>query len=194
MQYGLPGSPDQFQLTLTDNTNGQSYTTLQTSSASSPALRTSAEWVVEAPTPLSGSPRFLPLPTFGSVTFTDAQATIGSTSGAIDDPAWQATEINMEDDNSPKWIDAMNASALTTTGTGDSASSSFTVTQTPEPSTFACLARRRRHWFFVDSQPGSAGIKAYAGFSGRPSRITMLCLAWKIGMPSARRLAYGLSI
>jgi len=133
VQYGLASDPNQFQLMLTDNTSGQTFTTYKSNTS---ALRASAEWIAEAPS--SGS-KIYPLPTFGSVPFTDAQATFAST-GAIDDPSWQAAEVNMRNDSSPNWVDSMSASALTTVGSGESASSSFTVVQTPEPSTLACLA------------------------------------------------------
>ena len=151
VQYSPPGHPNQFQLSLTDNTTQrQPFTTYQTPPAGSIALRSSAEWITEAPS--SGG--ILPLPTFGSTTFTAAQATIGSTTGGIDDPAWEVTQVNMCDNNSPSWIDSMVPAAVTTVGSGASASSSFTVIQTPEPSTLAGLAaaaavlalwRSRRH-------------------------------------------------
>ncbi len=131
VQYGLPNNPNGFQLSLTDNTKQKSFSLSETSSA---ALRTSAEWIAEAPT---GSHGILPLPQFGSVTFTNAWATINSTTGAICDPTWQAAQINM---NNPAWGDAMTPSVFTTTGSGASAQSSFTVVQTPEPSTLAGLA------------------------------------------------------
>ncbi len=66
VQYSPPGYANEFQLSISDSTNGQTYTTYQTNSS---ALRSSAEWIIEAPT-ITGS--FAPLPTFGSVTFTGA--------------------------------------------------------------------------------------------------------------------------
>ena len=131
VQYGLPSNPNQFQLALTDNTSGRSFTIDQTNSS---ALRSSAEWIVEAPK-FAGA--IEPLPAFGSVTFTNASATIGSTTGAIDDPSWQVTEINM---SNPATGDTMAPAALVTVGSGASASSSFGVYQTPEPSTLVMLA------------------------------------------------------
>jgi hypothetical protein len=134
VQYGLPSSsfPNQFQLSLTDNTSGANFTLYEPDT--SPALRTSAEWIVEAPSDYQG---ILPLPTFGSAAFSNAQATIGSTTGAINNPAWQLAQVNMSD---PAWNDAMTPSDITTVGSGPSASSSFTVTQAPEPSTLVILA------------------------------------------------------
>ena len=56
------------------------------------AKRSSAEWVVEAPSSESG---VLPLANFGSVTFTGISATINGTTGPIDSSNWQAAKINM---------------------------------------------------------------------------------------------------
>jgi len=129
--YGLPGYANEFQLSIADNTTGKSDTVYETSSPT--AERTSAEWIVEAPT--SGT-SILPLPRFGSATFTAATATIGGTTGPIDDySSWQVSQINMVD---KAWDDAMTPAAIT--DAGSAASSSFTVYQAPEPSALAMLA------------------------------------------------------
>jgi hypothetical protein len=120
-----------FQLSLTDDTSGNYFTIDQFNYT---ALRTSAEWIVEAPSAFGG---IVPLPTFGSVTFTNAQATFGSTTGAIDDPSWQVEQINM---SNPAWGDAMNPSALSDSGFGDLATSSFTIFQAPDPASLSLLA------------------------------------------------------
>ena len=133
VQYNLPSYPNQFLLSLTDNTTHQGFAYAESAVAGSPPLRSSAEWIVEAPS--EGS--VLPLPTFGSTGFTGAQATIDGITGAINDPSWQVADIDMSD---PPWNDAMTPSALTTVGSGATASSSFTVTQAPEPSTLVLLA------------------------------------------------------
>ncbi|MGO9108226.1 MAG: G1 family glutamic endopeptidase [Thermoguttaceae bacterium] len=135
VQYDLPGSPNEFLLSITDNTTGKSYTALATSPTAS---RASAEWIAEAPTTesASGSTTIGPLPAFGSVTFSNAWATIGSTTGAIDNPAWQVADVTMQNGS-----DAMAPMDLTTVGSGAAATSSFTVVQqVPEPSTLAILA------------------------------------------------------
>ncbi|CAM9695182.1 unnamed protein product, partial [Phaeothamnion confervicola] len=88
-------------------------------SRSGPALqRSSAEWVVEAPSSNTG---VLPLANFGSVTFTNASATIGAATGPINGSAWagSATAINMVSASGK--LEA-STSALNATGTG------FTVT------------------------------------------------------------------
>ena len=131
VQYS--STSNQFQFSLTDNTRHSGFSL---SGSSSSALRATAEWIVEAPS--SGTASIYPLPTFGSVTFTHAEATIASATGAAGNPDWQTTQFDMGD---PAWGDAMNPTALVTAGSGAAASSSFTVIQaTPEPSTLACLA------------------------------------------------------
>lgn len=81
-------SYENFLLTITDTLatpvtiggiteTAESYTTIQQISG---AKMSSAEWIEEAPSSSSG---VLPLAPFGSVTFTNAQATINDTSGSI---------------------------------------------------------------------------------------------------------------
>lgn len=136
VKYGLASNPTQFQLSLTNNTTGKSYTRYSTGST---ALRSSAEWIAEAPS--SGS-TILPLPTFGSVAFTDSWATIGGVTGAIDGPtdgsaAWQVTKINM---SNVVIGDIMNTSDLTLSSVTP-ALSSFSVSQpVPEPAAILLLA------------------------------------------------------
>jgi hypothetical protein len=57
----------------------------------------SAEWVAEAPSSCrpSGSCFVLPLANFGSVSFTNAAATADGYSGAISDPAWTTTPVEL---------------------------------------------------------------------------------------------------
>jgi len=88
-------SGDMFQLTITDDTTGATFTTTQTSKT---ADRSSAEWIAEAP----GIPT-VALAEFLTVTFQDAQATLnvvhaGPTNlhtGPISDSAWQYDRLNM---------------------------------------------------------------------------------------------------
>lgn len=64
------------------------------------APRTSAEWVVEAP---SSGDTILPLANFGTVAFSDCSATIKKHKGKISDRHWESTEINMvNSDGDPK--------------------------------------------------------------------------------------------
>lgn len=102
---------NQFRLTLTNNTTGQTFVTNQKSKA----LRTSAEWIVEAP--WSGG--VLPLTNFGTMQISNAHATINNHSGSINDPLWQVDPITMTTDTgTPK----ASPSALSPDGTG------FTIT------------------------------------------------------------------
>jgi hypothetical protein len=108
----------QFQLTITDASKANDSFTIY--EAGSSLARSSAEWVVEAPSSYSG---ILPLANFGSVTFTNATATINGKTGAIDNSAWQNTAINMVSFGS-----AVEASTSVLTDSGGT--SSFTVTDT----------------------------------------------------------------
>ena len=134
VQYNLPSYPNQFLMTITDNTSGR-HLRILFGYREFPAVGVVGGMDCRCP---SGSTEILPLSEFGNVTFTDAQATIDSTTGPIDDSAWQTAELNMND---PTWNDVMTTSALTDVGSGAAASSSFPVTQTPEPSTLAILLR-----------------------------------------------------
>jgi hypothetical protein len=144
-----------FVLTINDATESESYTTMQSVAG---AARSSAEWVVEAPADDRG---ILPLAGFGSVTFTNAYATINGTTGAIDN--WQAYAINMAfssrgrtqmEASTSSLSDHSAASPLPTGVSNETYSgdvSSFTVT--------------RRAAIVVNSapapQPGWGGLRAW---------------------------------
>jgi hypothetical protein len=106
-----------YTLQITDNTTRQSFTTTQTATAQ----RSSAEWIVEAPSSISS---VLPLANFGTATFSGAQATINGTTGAIDNASWQNTSIDMVT-NSGTVIDQTSGLRDTTT---TPITSSFSVT------------------------------------------------------------------
>ncbi len=105
-----------YTLQIKDNTTSKSFSTTKSATAS----RSSAEWIVEAPSSSSG---VLPLANFGTATFSGAKATINGATGAIDNSSWQNTSIDMET-NSGTVID--QTSALTDSG----GTSSFSVTYT----------------------------------------------------------------
>jgi hypothetical protein len=113
VQYQGSGN---FLLTITDST--EAFQTIQnTNSTQSPiASRSSAEWIVEAPT-VGG--RQANLANFGTITFSNASATInpssGPVTGPINDSAWQNEAIEMVT-NRGTLLDT--ASALTSDGTG----------------------------------------------------------------------------
>jgi Peptidase A4 family len=84
-----------YELSITDNSRANdSFTTyISSSSVQSPAAQgSSAEWVVEAP---SIGNSIAALANFGTVTFTNASATINGVTGPINDSAWQSQAINI---------------------------------------------------------------------------------------------------
>jgi hypothetical protein len=91
VQYVVSGTyKGEFQLTITDTSQkNDSFTTYQSYAQ---AQRSSAEWIIEAPSSNSG---VLSLANFGSVTFSNATATINGVTGPIDDSGWQNAAINI---------------------------------------------------------------------------------------------------
>ncbi len=79
-----------FQLKLSNQTTGNTYSTTQRLSG---VRRTSAEWVVEAPSSMFG---VLPLSNFGTATISNASTTINNHTGGISDGAWQNDKIIMK--------------------------------------------------------------------------------------------------
>src|SRR5262249_9362451 len=131
-----------FTLSITDVTTGKSFTTTQSAPN---AQRSSAEWVVEAPSSRSG---ILPLADFGKVTFTGAQATVGGATGAVDSFTASGERVYSINMVSPR----TGATEDTTSGLTDSgspATSSFTVTDTAAQSSPTPPSRPRR-WFGPD--------------------------------------------
>ena len=103
-----------FVLSMTDTTTKQSFSIDEGNSG---YQRSSAEWVVEAPSSNSG---VLPLADFTPVTFTNATATIDGVTGAIDNSTWQNTAINMgtqsvAEDSTSTLTDSGGASSFTET-------------------------------------------------------------------------------
>jgi len=86
---------NKFILAITNNTTNKTFTTTQRAKA----LRQSAEWIVEAPW-FGG---VLPLADFGTINFTNSQATLNGHAGTISDSGWQNDPITMENSSgSPK--------------------------------------------------------------------------------------------
>lgn len=77
-----------FRLTIQNQTSGSSFNTTQRINAK----RTSAEWVVEAPSSFWG---VLPLSNFGTVEIRSANATISGHQGSISDSLWKSEAITM---------------------------------------------------------------------------------------------------
>jgi Peptidase A4 family len=111
-----------FALKITDSTRNESFTTTQNTNAtqSPTAAQSSAEWIVEAPTVGGGQSS---LANFGTITFSNASATInpgsGTVTGGINNSAWQNEAIDMITSRG-SLLDS--TSALNSGGTG------FTVT------------------------------------------------------------------
>src|SRR2546425_108089 len=76
-----------FKLTIANLTRNHTFSTTQRHKAQ----RSSAEWIVEAPS--SGG--ILPLADFGTVTLTGCLASLNGHVGSISDPAWQNDPITM---------------------------------------------------------------------------------------------------
>ena len=142
VQYVSSGThAGEFQLSIADTSRANdSFTTYQSASQ---AERSSAEWIVEAPSSNSG---VLPLANFSSVAFTNASATINGVSGPIDGSKWQAIAINIAASSAS--TPETSTSGLTDTGTV----SSFTVSYVGSSSTVS-----------NGSQSGSSGPSSGVG-------------------------------
>jgi hypothetical protein len=116
-------SANDFVLTITDATDGDTFTTTQSAPN---AQRSSAEWIVEAPSSNSG---VLPLANFGSVSFTNAQATINGVAGPINAarPNTTVNQINMVNGNTG----AVEATTSSLTASGSGFTVNFGVAATP---------------------------------------------------------------
>jgi hypothetical protein len=133
VQYVTSGTyAGKFLLTITDTTQNETFSIYLSLSS---AKRSSAEWVVEAPSSSSG---VLTLAKFSTVTFTNAYATISGTTGAID--TWTAYRINMTSssgstvlDNTSTLTDSNSTSSFTVTYVGSSSTTTTTTTTTPTP-------------------------------------------------------------
>jgi hypothetical protein len=79
-----------FQITVTDITTGQSFSQLEACGAGLDCARTSAEWIAESPARYGAkTTQWFPLADYGTVNFTDAQATnILGDSGPISASQW----------------------------------------------------------------------------------------------------------
>lgn len=85
VNYTVAGN---FSLTLKDTKTGKIFSTPQMSSK---ALRSSAEWIVEAPS----SGRVLPLANFGTVNLSNSSATLNGRTGTISNQNWKNDPITM---------------------------------------------------------------------------------------------------
>lgn len=119
VQYETSGvHAGQFLLEIVDKSrSNDSFITYQSSQGTQDpfAERSTAEWIMEAPTTVGGGVDALPV--FSPVVFTNAQATINGITGAIGDPAWSAAPLNL----------AVNGVTQAATSVLNSSGSGFTV-------------------------------------------------------------------
>ena len=114
-----------FTLSLQDVTRNESFSTTQAGNY----YRSSAEWVLEAPSSYS----VLPLDNFGTESFSAAQATIGGKTGPINNSTWTGTTV--EEINMAGRRGNTEDTTSTLTDAGTPATSSFTVTAATTTST-----------------------------------------------------------
>jgi hypothetical protein len=152
-------------ISVSDKTTGQSVT--RTLTMSNPDT-SSAEWIAEAPSAQSpsGSLQALPLADFGKVTFSNASATAGGHTGAINDPNWTVQQVDLQPSGSVGISGAggqfsatglggtQSSSAGASAGSVSSDGSSFTVTYSASSSQSSA------------GSEGNAGGYAYPGASG----------------------------
>lgn len=108
-------SAKKFVLKIEDVTTG--VTDSVTKSLSS-AARSSAEWIVEAPSSGSG---VLPLADFGTVTFSACSATLSGVTGAIQTSSstWEAAQMNIVGSVTEETTSSLNSAGNGFTGTWD---------------------------------------------------------------------------
>ena len=140
-----------FDLAITDTTTKQTFSTAQTIVG---ADRSSAEWIVEAPSTGFG---VLPLANFASTTISNASATATikgkTTTGGIDNPAWQAASINL--------VGGTNTAQASTGALTDSAAkSTFAVAYTAPATTVSTTPPQHHHswWWSVNNGEGEMAV------------------------------------
>jgi hypothetical protein len=111
-----------FDLTIEDLSDPAGKNTFTIDKAAPAALRASAEWIEEDP--LASYTQLLPLSNFGSVTFTNAQATIKGVTGPINNSSW-SSRVEAIDMVSTSGALEASTSALNSTGNG------FTIIHEP---------------------------------------------------------------
>lgn len=108
-------STGKFTLKITDSTTGKSDSV---SKSLKSAARSSAEWIVEAPSSSSG---VLPLADFGTVTFSACSATLSGVSGPIQtsSSSWQAAELDIVGSVTEETTSGLTSGGNGFTGTWD---------------------------------------------------------------------------
>jgi hypothetical protein len=148
-----------FLLAMTDTTvdgTVQSFSTTQTLHS---AAQSSAEWVVEAPSSNSG---VLPLANFGTVSITNASATLGNTAGPIDSASGQSYSVNMANRSGTE----DTTSGLTDSTTKGVTTSGFSVTFTATTQTPPPLHHRHGRFQNNNVGTGQTGTTTSSGSTG----------------------------
>jgi len=159
----------QYTLQLSDNTTGKSYSTVQ---ALAGAQRSSAEWIVEAPSSGFG---VLPLANFGTVNFTNSSATVNGTTGPIDSSSWQDALINMSSRSTTEDKTSAVTDSTTTVGTSTVTTSAFAVTYSV-PTTQPAPPPQRHHswwWWFANNMPSDNSGAATAAAAASSTSMSM---------------------
>ncbi len=131
-----------FVLSITDLTTNQSFSITEKSAT---AQRSSAEWVMEAP---SSSKGVLPLADYGTASFSGSAATINGHTGGINDPAWQ---------NDPMTIVSQSNSVQSTPSATSPDGSSFEVMWEDSPCAQPQLALQLKSVFWASLSDYGAG-------------------------------------
>jgi len=168
VQYQTSGpNAGQYELSITDKTRNESYTTYQSSSATQVPLasNSTAEWIMESPQ-VAGS--FVQVPNFSPVTFTNATAVINGQTGSLG--SFQPTALNLVTSGVP----------IDTTSNLDSSGEIFTVTSDSGLNTGGGVASGVN-----TSQPQSGGNdpqQIIVGYQPPPSGALQLAV---VGQPSS---------
>jgi hypothetical protein len=141
-------SGNNFLLTITDTTRNETFSTTQSAPG---AARSSAEWVVEAPSSNSG---VLPLANFGTASFTAASATINGATGSIGSFS-QVAKINM--------VSGYGSVEASTSTLNPSSGVAFSVAY--QPTTTVAPTPHHRHSRFQTEVPAPAAASQTSGFS-----------------------------
>jgi Peptidase A4 family len=152
VQYITTGAhAGQFLLSITDSSHANdSFSTYETSSQvqSPQASRSSAEWVIEAPTVGNN---ISALANFGAVTFTNASATINGVTGPINSSSWQSEAINIGSGGAIKDV----TSILYNSGTSFTVSYNSSASSSSQSGSAGGISRKATHRIPVGAQSSS---------------------------------------
>jgi hypothetical protein len=165
-----------FTAQITDANDPANAQTFSITKSTPGAQRSSAEWIQEAPSSGFG---ILPLANFGTVTFNNAQTTIGGATGPTGNWASSAASIDML--NSRTGAVQAHTSALNASGT------SFSVSYVPATSTTTSTGGGGGHhrWWRETNVPTPAQTSTTATTSASQANTTTSTSNLLIGVPTA---------